>query len=140
MDHRVSDYMSRRPVTIGPDATLRQAAETMEAHACRRLPVLEGDRLVGIISDRDVRLTLNSPLVLRERWYDEALLDKTRVRACMATNVVTVLPHAPLAQAAGLMREHKMGGLPVVEEDRLVGILTETDMLNALVRLLEDGN
>ena len=138
MAFTVSDFMTRQPCTIGPDDTLRQAAEQMQAFACRRLPVLEGDRLVGIISDRDVRLALNSPLVLRERWYDEALLNETCVHACMTTDVVKVSPDAPLAQAAVLMRDRKIGGLPVVDGGRLVGILSETDLLDALIQLLEE--
>jgi acetoin utilization protein AcuB len=138
MAYTVSDFMTREPVIVSPDDKLRQAVETMQAHACRRLPVIEGEWLVGIISDRDVRLALVSPFVLRERWYDEALLDETPIRACMTTDVVTVSPKAPLIEAAMLMRDRKIGGLPVVEQGRLVGIISETDMLDALIRLLED--
>ncbi len=137
MEYKVSDFMSREPVTVGPDDKLRQSIEKMRMHACRRLPVLEGDRLVGIISDRDVRLALNSPYVLRERWYDETMVDTTPVRVCMTSEVVTVSPDMPLAEAAAVMRDRKIGGLPVVDQGRLVGILTETDMLDALIRLLE---
>ncbi len=135
--YTVADLMTRDPVTIGPDAPLRQAVEKMQGRGCRRLPVVEGGCLVGIISDRDVRLALTSPLVLRERWYDETLLDTTHVRACMTTDVLTVSPDTPLTQAATCMRDHKIGGIPVVEECRLVGIITETDMLSALIQVLE---
>jgi acetoin utilization protein AcuB len=128
--------MSREPATVAPDDPLRRAVEAMQERGCRRLPVLENDRLVGIISDRDVRLALMSPFVLRERWYDEALLENTPVRVCMATDVVTVSPNTLLIEAAELMRDRKIGGLPVVENDRLVGIITETDVLNALIQLL----
>jgi acetoin utilization protein AcuB len=138
MAYQVSDFMTREPATISPDDNLRRAIEAMRERSCRRLPVLENDRLVGIISDRDVRLALMSPLVLRERWYDEALLDNTPVRACMAVDVVTVSPDAPLIEAARLMRDRKIGGLPVVKQERLVGIITETDVLNALIQLLAD--
>lgn len=74
--------------------------------------------------------------MLRERWYDETLLDKTCVHACMTTDVVTVSPDTSLEQAAVLMRDRKIGGLPVVKGERLVGILSETDKLDALIRLL----
>lgn len=136
MTFTVSDFMTRQVVTIAPDDKLRQAAERMQARGCRRLPVVEDGRLVGIISDRDVQLALASPFVLRERWYDDKLLDETLVRACMALDVTSVSPETPLIQAAVLMRDHKIGGLPVVEKDQLVGILSETDMLNALIQLL----
>jgi len=138
MAYQVSDFMTREPATISPDDNLRRAIEAMHERGCRRLPVLENDRLVGIISDRDVRLALMSPLVLRERWYDEALLDNTLVRACMAVDVVAVSPDAPLVEAARLMRDRKIGGLPVVKQERLVGIITETDVLNALIQLLAE--
>ena len=136
MAFTVSDFMIRQVITVTPDDNLRQAAERMRARGCRRLPVVEDDRLIGIISDRDVRLALASPFVLRERWYDDKLLDETPVRACMALQVETISPDTPLIQAATLMRDSKIGGLPVVEKDRLVGIITETDMLNALIQLL----
>lgn len=100
MAYTVSEFMTRELVTVTPDDPLRSAVETMQARNCRRLPVLENERLVGIISDRDVRLALMSPLVLRERWYDEALLDNTPVRACMTTEVRTVASDTPLIQAA----------------------------------------
>ena len=136
MAYTVSDFMSREPAAVAPDDPLRRAVEAMQERGCRRLPVLENDRLMGIISDRDVRLALMSPFVLRERWYDEALLENTPIRACMATDVVTVSPNTPLIEAAELMRDRKIGGLPVVENDHLVGIITETDVLNALIQLL----
>ncbi len=138
MAYTVSDFMSRNPITIGPDDSLRTAVDKMRAHACRRLPVLEGERLVGIVSDRDVRLALNSPYVLRDRWYDETLLDTTPVRVCMTAEVITISPEAPLAEAAILMRNRKIGGLPVLDQGSLVGILSETDMLDALIRLLQE--
>jgi len=136
MTFTVSDFMTRQVVTVAPDDKLRQAAERMQARGCRRLPVVEDGRLVGIISDRDVQLALASPFVLRERWYDDKLLDETLVRVCMALDVTSVSPETPLIQAAVLMRDRKIGGLPVVEKDQLVGIISETDMLNALIQLL----
>ena len=136
MPFLVSDFMTRQVVTVRPGDRLRQAAERMQARGCRRLPVVEDHRWVGIISDRDVRLALASPLVMRERGYDDKLLDETPVRACMSPQVETVSPDTPLIQAAMLMRDNKVGGLPVVARDRLTGIITETDMLNALIQVL----
>ena len=137
MAYTVSDFMTRELVTVAPDDPLRRAVDAMQERGCRRLPVLENDCLVGIISDRDVRLALMSPFVLRERWYDEALLDNMPIRTCMATDVLTVSSDTLLIQAAELMRDRKIGGLPVVDDGRLVGIITETDVLDALIRLLE---
>lgn len=135
--HTVAQVMTREPASVAPDDPVRVAVERMRERKCRRLPVVEGDRVVGIITDRDLRRATNSPLVLRERWYDEFMLDHISVRACMTPNPVTVTPSTSMVEAAKLMRDHKFGGLPVVENGRLVGIVTETDLINYLIKLLE---
>jgi acetoin utilization protein AcuB len=136
MAYLVSDFMSRQLTSVAPDDSLRAAMDAMQSRACRHVPVVEHGRLVGILSDRDLRRALVSPFVLRERWYDEAVLDNTLIRACMSCDVVTVTPDTPLIHAAQLMRDRKIGGLPVLDNERLVGIITETDVLNALIQLL----
>ncbi len=133
----VRDVMTPDPVTIGANDTLYAAAEHMHRHNCRRLPVLdEQSRLIGILTDRDLRLAANSPLILRERWQDEMLLQHTTVDACMTPNPITTPPDAPLEAAIGLMLRHKISGLPVVAAERLIGIVTVTDLLRALQTLL----
>jgi CBS domain-containing protein len=92
--------------------------------------------LVGIITDRDLRRAANSPFVVREQWYDNFILDHIEVGSCMTPNPVTIGPAEPVAEAARLMRNHKIGGLPVVSEGQLVGIVTETDLLDFLIRML----
>ena len=133
----VQDVMTRDPATVAPSDSIRVAIERMRDRKCRRLPVMEQDRLVGIVSDRDMRRATNSPLVLRERWYDEFMLDRIPVRACMSATPTTVAPQTSIAEAAKIMRDRKIGGLPVLEADRLVGIVTETDLLDFLIRSLE---
>lgn len=133
----VRQIMIRNPATVAPDDSIRIAIERMRERRCRRLPVVTEGRLVGIVSDRDLRRATNSPLVLRERWYDEFLLDHVPVKACMTPNPVTVSPDTLLVDAAKLMRDRKFGGLPVMDQGRLVGIVTETDLLNYLIRILE---
>ncbi len=135
--HTVTQVMTREPTSLQPDDPVRLAVERMRERKCRRLPVVEGDRVVGIITDRDLRRATNSPLVLRERWYDEFMLDHIPVRACMTPDPVTVTPSTPMVEAAKLMRDRKFGGLPVVDNGRLVGIVTETDLLNYLIKLLD---
>ena len=134
----VKAIMTPNPATVGPDEPIRVAIDRMRERQCRRLPVVKDGRLVGIVSDRDLRRATNSPLVLRERWYDEFLLDHIVVRACMTPNPATIAPETPVVQAAKLMRDRKIGGLPVVENERVVGIVTETDLLNYLIRSLEN--
>ena len=133
----VEQVMTRNPATVAPNDSIRVAIDRMREHNCRRLPVLEKGMLVGIVTDRDLRRATNSPLVLRERWYDEFLLDHIPVRACMTEKPITVTPQTPLVDASKIMRDRKIGGLPVVDGDVLVGIVTETDLLNYLITLLE---
>ncbi len=133
----VEQVMTRDPATVAANDSIRVAIERMREHGCRRLPVVDNAKLVGIVTDRDLRRATNSPFVLRERWYDEFVLDHIPVRACMSTNPITVTPQTHLLDAAKLMRDRKIGGLPVVDGEYLVGIVTETDLLNYLIRLLE---
>jgi acetoin utilization protein AcuB len=133
---RVKEVMTRDPATVGPRDSLRVAIETMATVGCRRLPVIADGLLVGIVADLDIREALNSPIILRERWQDEQLMDHATVEACMTVNPIAVTPETPVVEAARLMRDHKVGGLPVVEGTDLVGIVTETDLLDALIKLL----
>jgi len=129
--------MTADPSTVLPTDSLRTARDRMTTAGCRRLPVVdEAGIIVGIITDRDVRLALNSPLVMRERWQDDLLLDHTEVDACMTVDPICIAPDAPLEDAIDLLLARKISGLPVVEEGRLVGIVTVTDLLRALLQLL----
>ena len=138
--HIIENVMTRDPAIVAPNDPVRVAVERMCARGCRRLPVVENGKLVGIISDRDLRRATNSPLVLHERWHDEFLLNTIPVRACMSVNPVTVTPRTLIADAARLMRDRKFGGLPAVDDDTLVGIVTETDLLSYLIKILEVGS
>jgi acetoin utilization protein AcuB len=134
---RVRDVMTPNPITVGSHESLRMAQERMVTHRCRRLPVLnEQDVLVGILTDRDVRLAVNSPLILRERWQDEQLLAQTQVAACMTPDPICVKPDTLLRDALDILLDHRISGLPVVDGDQLVGVLTVTDLLRALQQLL----
>lgn len=133
----VRDVMTTQVVTIGVDDSIGVALECMRSRGFRRLPVVEDGRLVGIITDRDLRLATNSPLLLREKWYNDFILESVKVKSCMTPDPWTIAPDAPLVEAATVMREKKYGGLPVVENGTLVGIVTVTDLLDYLIRLLK---
>jgi acetoin utilization protein AcuB len=135
----VRDLMSPDPITLTPEETLRRARLMMEEHGLRRFPVVEGGRLVGIVTDRDVRQADISSKVMQERRYVDYILDRIQVAGMMTPNPITVSPDASVAEAASLILENKVGGLPVVEGDRLAGIITETDLIRALISLV-DGN
>lgn len=128
----VSDLMTVNPCTVTPTTTLRHIMELMKGEGCRQLPVLEDGRLVGIVTDRDVRLVMNSPIVLHGRWQDEELMDKVTAESCMTPNPITVTPDTPAYRAAEMLSIYKFGALPVVEEGKLVGIVTTTDFLDYL--------
>lgn len=133
----VADIMTPNPVTVTPRNAIRTAVNLMREVGCRRLPVVDRGRLVGIITDRDLRRAANSPFVVREQWYDNFILDHIEVASCMTPNPLTIHPGASICEAARLMRDHKVGGLPVVTDGQLVGIITETDLLNFLIETLE---
>ncbi len=134
--HLVADIMTRNPVTVTPRNAIRTAINLMREGGYRRLPVVDRGRLVGIITDRDLRRAANSPFVVREQWYDNFILDHIEVGSCMTPNPMTIEPNASIAEAARLMRNHKIGGLPVVADGQLVGIVTETDLLDFLIEIL----
>ena len=127
---RVRDVMTADPATIAPEAPLGVALATMRERQIRHLPVVEDTgRLVGILTDRDLR----QATLARARSLQEAERDLT-VQDAMSWAVVTIHPGDPLARAAAIMFERRVGSLPVVENARLVGILTERDLLRALMR------
>jgi len=133
---RVCDKMCRCVITISPDQSLLTARERMRKHGIRRLPVVRDGQLVGIVTDRDVRQTWASPATALSTHEVLYLLEKVTVQQIMTPKVVTVAPETPLVEAARLLHERKIGGLPVVEGKTVVGILTETDLLEALIELL----
>lgn len=129
--YSVSDLMTLSPDTVDLDTPIREVLMRMKEDGCRQLPVLDDERrLVGIITDRDVRLAMNSPLILRERWQDETLLDTVLAASCMTSDPITVTPDTPAYQAAEILSVYKFGALPVVDGDLLVGIISVTDFLD----------
>jgi len=135
----VRERMSVDPIVLSPDDTLRETKRLMEEHGLRRFPVVEGGRLVGIGTDRDVRRADISSAVVHERRYVDYILDRIQVRGIMTPDPVTVSPQTPLEEAARLILENKIGGLPVVDGGKLVGIITETDLIKTLMELLQAG-
>ena len=133
---RVSEVMSQNVLTISETASCLRAVETICAHKIRHLPVIDArGTLVGIVTDRDLRHYLFRPDVSQEIGTVPAarLLERMPVRGIMSTPVVVVGPDEPLETAARLMLDDKVGSVPVVVNGRVVGILTETDLLRRIV-------
>jgi acetoin utilization protein AcuB len=121
----VRDIMATNLVIVGPAETARGAYKLMRDRRIRHLPVVAGGRLVGVLSDRDLRPVLLSPSLAR-----------ARVAELMSEELTTVPPESAVEEAASLLVMKKIGCLPVLDDGRLVGIVTETDLLAVLVELL----
>lgn len=129
---RVRQLMTAKPITVNPETPMLQARQRMAEERIRHLVVVDGARVVGIVTDRDIRLNLPSPATSLSVWELNYLLAQLTVGGVMSATVIVVDPERPVAEAARIMMDHKIGALPVVEEGRLVGIITESDFVRAM--------
>jgi acetoin utilization protein AcuB len=136
---RVRELMTGGVITVGPDTAVLDARHLMVKERIRHLLVTEGHMLVGMITDRDIRLNLPSQATSLSVWEVNHLLTKLTVGKVMTRSVITVGPDREARDAAQLMLDHKIGALPVLEGERLVGIVTETDMLRAFVKHADEA-
>lgn len=127
----IEEIMHRQVHTVGPETTLKQALQLLQEHRIRHLPVMEGERLLGIVTDRDLREA--GPSILGNPPQDDTLHQP--VSSIMKKEVITAHPLDFIEDAARLMYEHRIGCLPVLQEGRLVGIVTQTDVLHTLIEL-----
>ena len=132
----VKNRMTKNPITISPDSTISEVLDLMAQKNVHRLPVVQGDTLIGLLTEGVIQE--NSPshassLSIHEINY---LLSKTMVKDIMIRKVITIGPDALLEEAALLMKKNEIGGLPVVVGNKLVGIITVNDILGAFVDLL----
>ncbi len=118
----VANRMSKNPQTASPRDTLAEAEAKMHAGNFRHLPIVADGKLVGMLSDHDIR-------------QHQGHLKDTRVTGAMTDNPITVTPDTSLEEAAEILLERKIGGLPVVDNEKLVGMITTTDMLGAFVEI-----
>jgi acetoin utilization protein AcuB len=133
----VAERMTRNPVTILEDASIDDGLHLMRERKVRRLPVLDhAGRMVGIVSDKDLLHAAPSPATSLSVYELHYLLARLTIKRVMSSPVITVSADTPLEEAARIMADNKIGGLPVLEGDKLVGIITETDIFRILVELL----
>jgi acetoin utilization protein AcuB len=133
----VKERMSRRTIVAAPDLSVPEALKLMQRERIRRLPVLDkGGKLIGIVSDKDLLHASPSPATSLSVWEVTYLLGKITVRDVMTPKVITVTEDTPVEDAARIMADNKIGGLPVVRGDAMVGIITETDLFKLFVELL----
>lgn len=132
----VRNWMTPNVITVSPDTSLLKIGKLMRDNNVRRVPVVTGDgKLVGIVSDRDVRDASPSKATTLDMYEMHYLLAEIKASGIMTPNPFTVKPDDTVEMAAMLMLDHKIGGLPVVERGKLVGIISEQDVFKALVNI-----
>ncbi|MBO8125924.1 MAG: CBS domain-containing protein [Firmicutes bacterium] len=129
----VKDKMSTDLVTVSPETNILDALELMRKNNIRRLPVVEGDKLVGMVTEMDLVRLSPSPATSLSVFELNYLLAKTKVKDAMTANPITVDSEATVEEAALIMRTNQIGGLPVVHNGKLVGIITETNIFDAFI-------
>ena len=133
----VRELMTPNPIVVKPDTSVPDALRLMRERKVRRLPVVDAQgRLVGIVSDKDLLHAEPSPATTLAVWEIPELLGKLKVEKVMTRDVITIGEETPLEEAARIMADKKIGGLPVMQGGNLVGIITETDLFKALLELL----
>ena len=132
--------MTPNPITVEEDVSFQDALKLIRDKGIRRLPVVDGEgRLVGIITEKDLLYASPSKATSLDVWELNYLLSKLKVKDLMTRNVVTVSDDLPIEEAAKIMADRKIGGLPVLRDGKLVGIITETDIFRVLLKLLGAG-
>lgn len=133
-DLLVKDWMTTKVITVDIHTALPDAHKLMRSHKIRRLPVMDGDKVVGIVTRSDVREASPSDVTSLSVWEMQYLLSKLTMADIMTPKPITVLPTATIKDAARLMYTHKIGGLPVLDSDgQLQGIITESDIFRILI-------
>jgi len=135
----VKYFMTKKVFTLGPGQTVLEAFQDLKKRSIRRAPVLERGEVIGIVSERDLAYVLPGTVAQALTYAGGKSMDLP-VREVMSTPVRTIGPDRSLAGAASLMLEHKIGGIPVVEKQRLKGIITESDIFRAVWRILSAEN
>ncbi|RMG86295.1 MAG: CBS domain-containing protein [Chloroflexi bacterium] len=133
-DITVKEWMSTPVITVTPDTPISDAHKLMKEKGIRRLPVVEEERLVGIVTIGDIREASPSDATTLSIWELNYLWAQLTVGKVMTKKVYTVSPDTPIADAAKLMLDSKVSGLPVVDGNKLVGMLTESDIFRMVVQ------
>lgn len=136
---KVKDLMSKNVLTVSPEDKVDRVFFLFNFENIRHMPVLEKGKLVGILSDRDLKKVLGPAKKFLERADGSSVtISARKVRTIMKRGLVTIGPEQRAADAAAIMAKRKIGALPVLQKDKLVGIITATDILRAFVKLMND--
>lgn len=134
----VADAMTKDPFTLGPEDSLMKAVEVMRKRGIRRLPVVVADTLVGLLAEGDLKRAQPSALSDSEEEFVR-VMDETPISRIMIQSPMTTTEHVSLLEAAQTLHTTKFGALPVLRDGKLVGILTDSDLVGCLVGLLSQG-
>jgi len=132
----VGERMSHPPITVSPDLPVHDALAMFRKEHIRRAPVVKDGKMVGIVSERDLLNASPSPVTTLSVWEMNYLLSKVTVKQVMSKKVTTVDVNTPIEEAARIMADTKVGGLPVMRSGKLVGIITETDLFKIFLELM----
>ena len=127
---RVADWMSKGVLAVETFDSIAIARQLMAKHRVNQLPVLDQDRLIGIVTDRDIRDAYPTSLAINHAEAIDRFAEKITVEEVMTRDIFVVGPETPLMQAVALLRKHRIGSLPVVKNQQLVGIITRSDILD----------
>jgi acetoin utilization protein AcuB len=134
----VAQAMTPDPMTLGPEDSLMRGVEVMRMRGIRRIPIVLGEDLVGLLAEGDLKRAQPSTLSDSQQEFDR-VMETTTISRIMINKPITVAPDATLLDAARTLHTTKYGALPVVQSGKLVGILTDSDLIRCLVDLLGQG-
>ncbi len=132
----VGERMSRPVISVTPDTPINDALAMFRKEHIRRAPVMKDGKLVGIVSERDLLNASPSPVTTLSIWEMHYLISKVTIKDVMTKKVITVDQDTPIEEAARIMADKKIGGVPVVSDGKVVGIITETDLFKILLELM----
>ena len=132
----VGERMSHPIISIAPDMPVHDALDMFKRERIRRAPVVKEGKLIGIVSDKDLLNASPSPASSLSVWEMNYLLSKITVSEVMTKQVMTVSEDTPIEEAARIMADNKIGGLPVMRDGHVVGIITETDLFKIFLEFM----
>ena len=132
----VREYMTTSPVTVTPEDSLGEALRLMKEHSIRRLPVMAKGKIAGLVTEQDLMKASPSSATSLSIWEINYLFPKIKIKDIMTKEIFTVTPETILEEAALLMQENQISTLPVLDGDKLVGIITESDIFKAFIDVL----
>ena len=130
---KVSDWMSKGVLAVELSDSIAVARQIMAKHRINQMPVVEGEKLVGIVTDRDIRDAYPASIMIDRGEEIDRFAESYTVEEAMSYNVMSVRPQTPLMAAIKLLRRQRIGALPVVEKGKLVGIITRSDILDFIL-------